>query len=180
MKKTSTMMIRILITVLVLFSTTLPIFASNTTDTQNWREKVTEYQEKRQELAALRSTVHEKVVTIRTNRLENKVIWAQNQELRASIKLELIELKESGVVLDENLKTQLKELTEQLKTKYASLKETSGEIRELTVGIKDLIKARDTEALDDIYAQVIDIQLLRSELLSEINALLSEISSLIP
>lgn len=180
MKKTSTMMIRILITVLVLFSTTLPIFASNTTDTQNWREKVAEYQERRQELAALRSTVHEKVVTIRTNRLENKVIWAQNQELRASIKLKLTELRESGVVLDENLKTQLKELTEQLKTKYASLKETSGEIRELTVGIKDLIKARDTEALDEIYAQVIDIQLLRSELLSEINALLSEISSLIP
>lgn len=180
MKKTSTMMIRILITVSVLFSTTLPIFASNTTDTQNWREKVAEYQERRQELVALRSTVHEKVVTIRTNRLENKVIWAQNRELRASIKLELIELKESGVVLDESLKTQLKELTAQLKTKYASLKETSGEIRELTVGIKDLIKARDTEALDDIYAQVIDIQLLRSELLSEINALLSEISSLIP
>ncbi|HAO60985.1 MAG TPA: hypothetical protein DCQ90_03360 [Erysipelotrichaceae bacterium] len=180
MKKTTSMMTRILITVLVLFSTTVPIFASTATETQNWKEKVTEYQERRQELAALRSSVHDKVVTIRTNRLENKVIWAQNQELRAGIKLELNELRESGVVLDENLKIQLKGLTEQLKTKYASLKETSGDIRELTVGIKELIKARDTEALDDIYAQVIDIQLVRSELLSEINALLSEISSLIP
>ncbi len=128
----------------------------------------------------LRAQAHEKAVEIRENRLENKLIWAENVELRTQIKLKLIDIKENETVLEESIKTQLTDLTAQLKTKYAELKETKGDIKTLADGVKALIEAKDWAALKTTYESIIAIQLVRFELLTDINDLLTQINNLLP
>jgi len=169
--------INIVISCVVLSTMFIPVFAQD--NAKSWKEQVAEYQAIRDEYASVRAGIQESVSIIRQNKLENQLIWSDNSNLRAQLKLALIELRESDVEVDEALKTQLKTLGESLKQKYQLLNETSGDIKELTVQIKDLIKAKDTDALNLIYAQIIDIQLNRNLLLTEINILLSEMISLL-
>lgn len=128
----------------------------------------------------LRADAHAKVVELRENRLENKLIWASNVELRTQIKLKLIEIKNSETVLEESLKTQLQSLSTDLKAKYAALKDTKGDIQALSSGIKALIEAKDWATLKTTYEAIIAIQLTRNGLLNEINDLLTQINSLLP
>jgi hypothetical protein len=128
----------------------------------------------------LRADAHAKVVELRENRLENKLIWASNVELRTQIKLKLIEIKNSETVLEESLKTQLQSLSTDLKAKYAALKDTKGDIQALSTGIKALIEAKDWATLKTTYEAIIYIQLTRNGLLNEINDLLTQINSLLP
>jgi len=128
----------------------------------------------------LRASAHEKAVELRENRLENKLIWAENVELRTQIKLKLIAIKENETVLEDSVKTQLADLTAQLKTKYAALKETKGDIKALTDGVKALIEAKDWAALKTTYESILAIQLTRNGLLNEINDLLTQVNDLLP
>lgn len=128
----------------------------------------------------LRAQAHEKAVELRENRLENKLIWANNVELRTQIKLTLKDIKDNDIVLEDSVKTQLAELTATLKTKYALLKETKGDIRALTDGIKALIEAKDWASLKTTYESILAIQLTRNSLLSDINAVLNQIIDVLP
>jgi len=128
----------------------------------------------------LRAQAHEKAVELRENRLENKLIWAKNVELRTQIRLTLKDIKDDGIVLEDSVKTQLADLTAILKTKYALLKETKGDIRALTDGIKALIEAKDWTSLKTTYESILAIQLTRNNLLSDINAVLSQIIDVLP
>ncbi len=128
----------------------------------------------------LRASAHEKAVELRENRLENKQIWAENVELRTQIKLKLSAIKENDTVLEESVKTQLTDLTSQLKAKYAALKETKGDIKVLADGVKALIEAKDWVALKTTYESLLAIQLTRNGLLTEINNLLTQINNLLP
>lgn len=120
------------------------------------------------------------VMEMRKNRLDNQELGNENKRLRLSIREQLIELKESGQTLEDSVKLELKALTEQLKEKAALLKATQGDIRELTVGLKELIEKKETEEILTIYNQVIEIQEYRNEILKEINGLLKEIKELLP
>lgn len=128
----------------------------------------------------LRAQAHEKAVELRENRLENKLIWAKNVELRTQIKLTLKDIKDNDIVLEDSIKTQLAALTATLKTKYALLKETKGDIRALTDGIKALIEAKDWASLKTTYESILAIQLTRNNLLSDINAILNQIIDVLP
>lgn len=128
----------------------------------------------------LRVQAREKATEVRENRLENKLIWAQNAELRTQIKLKLITIKEDEIVLDESVKTQLTELTAQLKTKYEAMSETKGDIKTLADGIKALIEAKDWVTLKTTYESIIAIQETRNDLLTDINGLLTQINDLLP
>ena len=86
----------------------------------------------------------------------------------------------SGQTLEDSVKIELKDLTEQLKEKTALLKATQGDIRELTVGIKEFIEKKQKDEILAIYNQVIEIQEYRNGILKEINALLKEIEQLLP
>jgi hypothetical protein len=120
------------------------------------------------------------VMEMRKNRLDNQELGIENKRLRLSIREQLIELKESGQTLEDSVKIELKDLTEQLKEKAALLKATQGDIRELTVGLKELIEKKETEEILTIYNQVIEIQEYRNGILKEINDLLKEIKELLP
>lgn len=120
------------------------------------------------------------VMEMRKNRLDNQELGNENKRLRLSIREQLIELKESGQTLEDSVKLELKALTEQLKEKAALLKATQGDIRELTVGLKELIEKKETEEILAIYNQVIEIQEYRNGILKEINVLLKEIKELLP
>jgi hypothetical protein len=128
----------------------------------------------------LRADAHAKVVELRENRLENKLIWASNVELRTQIKLKLIDIKNNEIILDESIKTQLTTLTTDLKAKYTALKDTQGDIQALSSGIKALIEAKDWTTLKTTYEAIIAIQLTRNGLLHEINILSTQINSLLP
>lgn len=128
----------------------------------------------------LRAQAREMATEVRENRLENKLIWAQNAELRTQIKLKLITIKEDEIVLDESVKTQLTELTAQLKTKYEAMSETKGDIKTLADGIKALIEAKDWVTLKTTYESIIAIQETRNDLLTDINGLLTQINDLLP
>jgi len=128
----------------------------------------------------LRADARAKVVELRENRLENKLIWASNVELRTQIKLKLIDIKNNEIILDESIKTQLTTLTTDLKAKYTLLKDTKGDIQALSSGIKALIEAKDWATLKTTYESIIAIQLTRNGLLNEINDLLTQINSLLP
>ena len=120
------------------------------------------------------------VMEMRKNRLDNQELGNENKNLRLAIREQLVELKESGQILEDSVKIELKALTEQIKEKTALLKATQGDIRELTVGLKELIEKKETEEILIIYNQVIEIQEYRNGLLKEINDLLKEIKELLP
>ena len=120
------------------------------------------------------------VMEMRENRIDNQELRLENQRLRLSVREELIQMKEAGVTLDESVKAEMKALTQQLKEKAALLKATQGDIRELTVGLKELIENKQTEDILAIYNQVIEIQDYRNGILKEINDLLKEIKALLP
>jgi hypothetical protein len=129
---------------------------------------------------SVRADAHAKVVELRENRLENKLIWSSNVELRTQIKLKLIEIKNNETVLEESIKTQLQTIRTDLKAKYTALKDTKGDIQALSSGIKALIEAKDWATLKTTYEAIIAIQLTRNGLLNEINDLLTQINSLLP
>lgn len=120
------------------------------------------------------------VMEMRKNRLDNQELGIENKRLRLSIRERLVEIKESGQTLEDSVKIELKDLTEQIKEKTALLKATQGDIRELTVGLKELIEKKETEEILTIYNQVIEIQEYRNGILEEINDLLKEIKELLP
>jgi uncharacterized protein YkvS len=120
------------------------------------------------------------VMEMRENRLDNQELRLENKRLRLAIREQLVEIKESGQTLEESVKIELKALTEQIKEKAALLKATQGDIRELTVGLKELIEKKETEEILAIYNQVIEIQEYRNGILKEINDLLKEIKELLP
>ncbi len=165
------------ISLVIISSLFLPVFAQD--QTKSWKEQVELYQAKRAEMANIKSNVKEKVAIIRSNKLENQLIWSDNSNLRAQVKIALGELRESDVSIDDAIKAQLKSLGDTLKIKYQELNSTSGDVRELTIQINDLVKARNTDALNEIYGQIIDIQLFRNGILSEINDILTEIIAIL-
>jgi uncharacterized protein YkvS len=120
------------------------------------------------------------VMEMRKNRLDNQELRLENKRLRLAIREQLVEIKESGQTLEDSVKIELKALTEQLKEKAVLLKATQGDIRELTVGLKELIEKKETEEILTIYHQVIEIQEYRNGILKEINDLLKEIKELLP
>jgi hypothetical protein len=120
------------------------------------------------------------VMEMRENRLDNQELRLENKRLRLAVREQLVEIKESGQTLEESVKIELKALTEQIKEKTALLKATQGDIRELTVGLKELIEKKETEEILTIYNQVIEIQEYRNGILKEINDLLKEIKELLP
>jgi len=128
----------------------------------------------------LRALAREAAAEVREHRLENKLIWAQNVELRTQIKLKLIDIKENDVVLEESVKTQLSELKTQLQAKYTALSDTKGDIHALTDGIKALIEAKDWPTLKTTYDRILAIQETRYDLLTDINGLLTQINDLLP
>lgn len=127
-----------------------------------------------------RAEAHEKAVELRENRLENKLIWAQNVQLRTQIKLKLMTIKENETVIEESIKTQLTTLSATLKTKFEALKDTKGDIKALTDGVKALIEAKDWTALKTTYESILAIQITRNTLLNDINDLLTQINDLLP
>jgi hypothetical protein len=120
------------------------------------------------------------VMEMRENRIDNQELRLENKRLRLAIREQLVEIKESGQTLEESVKIELKALTEQIKEKTALLKATQGDIRELTIGLKELIEKKETEEILTIYNQVIEIQEYRNGILKEINDLLKEIKELLP
>lgn len=128
----------------------------------------------------LRAQAHEKAVELRENRQENKLIWARNVELRTQIKLSLKNIKDNDIVLEDSVKIQLADLKSALKAKYTLLKETKGDIRALTEGIKALIEAKDWVTLKTTYESILAIQHTRNSLLSDINTVLNQIIDVLP
>lgn len=143
------------------------------------KEKAVIFQQKRQELREFKTTVKEKVSIIRDNTKNNKELWQNNAALRADIKATLQQIKNSGNKIDEAVKEQYKALRTALSEKLTELKATQGQIKDLTKGLKALIKAKDTAAIDSIYAEILDIQLNRDTKLAEINTILTEINALV-
>lgn len=128
----------------------------------------------------LRAAAREKVVELKENKLENKLIWASNVQLRTEIIVKLTQLKENDTVLEDSVKAQLKTLHTELKAIYTTLKDTKGDIQALSSGIKALIEAKDWVTLKSTYESIIAIQLNRNTLLQEINTKLTQIKDLLP
>jgi len=80
------------ISLVIISSLFLPVFAQD--QTKSWKEQVELYQAKRAEMANIKSNVKEKVAIIRSNKLENQLIWSDNSNLRAQVKIALGELRE--------------------------------------------------------------------------------------
>lgn len=122
----------------------------------------------------------EKALEVRANKVENQTLWIANATLRTEIKLKLVDIKENGTVLEESVVTQIKTLTETLKTKYAAMKDTKGDIQALTATVPALIQAKDWAALKTTYESLLAIQENRNALLTDINGLLTQINDLLP
>lgn len=131
-------------------------------------------------LLETRLLVKEKALVVRANKVENQTLWIANVTLRTQIKLKLVEIKEDGTILEEGVLTEIKDLTATLKIKYTALKDTKGDIQALTEGIKALIEAKDWATLKTTYESILAIQENRNGLLTDINALLTQINDLLP
>ena len=156
------------------------IVSGETSDVQkNLEEKKAAFEQKKAEAGAFRDAVKEKRDAIKASREENKALRLENKELRSSLAASIKELKDSGTVLDAEVAAKLEECDAELKASASALKDTKGDIKEITAENKGNIKARDYEAMEAAFDEIYEIQESRNASLVQINELLEEMIALL-
>lgn len=123
--------------------------------------------------------VVETQIGIVTGRLENLRLAADNNQLRLNFLTALNAIYENGGVLPQETITALKADNEQIKEIINSLKDTRGSIRDVMETYRAQIRAKDEEALEAAYSEILVIQQNRFDLLSQMNSLLEHMNDLI-
>lgn len=131
------------------------------------------------EVEAFKAAIHEKKAIVQAAADENKLIRQATAETRAQIKLILGEIKASGTPLDEATKEALNVLRLQVSEKADALEATKGAIKAYMDENRALLKSLDYTVLDTIFADVAAIQSTRNVLLTEINALVNQMLTLL-
>ncbi len=153
---------------------------SETADVQkNLEEKRAAFEQKKADAGAFRDAVKEKRDAVKANRENNLALRLENKELRSSLAASLKEIKESGTVLDAEVAAKLEACNAEMKASVSALKDTKGDIKEITAENKTNLKARDYEAMEAAFAEIYDIQASRNAALVQINALLKEMIALL-
>lgn len=131
------------------------------------------------EVEAFKAAIQEKKAIVQAAADENKLIRQATAETRAQIKLILSEIKASGTPLDETTKESLNALRLQVSEKVEALTATKGAIKAYMDENRVLLKSLDYTVLDTIFADVAAIQSTRNALLTEINALVNQMLTLL-
>ena len=131
------------------------------------------------EVEAFKAAIQEKKAIVQAAADENKLIRQATAETRAQIKLILGEIKASGTPLDETTKEALNVLRLQISEKVEALSATKGAIKTYMDENRALLKSLDYTVLDTIYAEVAAIQSTRNALITEINALVNQMLTLL-
>lgn len=156
------------------------IVSTETKDAQqNLEERKAAFEQKKADAIEFREVVKEKRDAVKANREENKALRLENKELRSSLNATLKEIKDSGTVLDAEVAAKLEECKTELKASVSALKDTKGDIKEITAENKGNIKARDYEAMEAAFDEIYEIQASRNASLVQINELLEEMIALL-
>lgn len=156
------------------------IVGSDTGDIQkNLEERKADFEQKKADSIAFRTVVKEKRDAVKENREENLALRQENKELRRSLAASLKELKDSGTILDEEVAAKLEEYNAEMKAAISALKDTKGDIKEITAENKENIKARDYGAMEAAFTEIYHIQAARNEELVQINEILKEMIALL-
>ena len=156
------------------------IVSTETKDAQqNLEERKAAFEQKKADAIEFREVVKEKRDAVKENREENKALRLENKELRSSLNATLKEIKDSGTVLDAEVAAKLEECKTELKASVSALKDTKGDIKEITAENKGNIKARDYEAMEAAFDEIYEIQASRNASLVQINELLEEMIALL-
>ena len=146
---------------------------------ENVADKKVAIEQKKADAIAFREVVKEKRDAVKANREENKALRLENKELRSSLAASLKEIKDSGTVLDAEVAAKLEECKNEMKVSIGQLKDTKGDIKEITAENKANLKARDYEAMEAAFDEIYEIQASRNVALAQINELLKEMIALL-
>ena len=177
MKKALIILSALIITCLSLYTTAFAKVNSVPQSQHRWRTTVLQFQERRQEIRNTRLSRQEQIIEIRKNKNDNIELWRDNKELRQDTKADIISIKNGEIIPDETLREKYTELAKELSVKYKALQDTKGQIATLLLELRNTKKS-DSDAINSIYFEIIEIQLDRNILLIEINGILSEIVAL--
>lgn len=146
---------------------------------ENVADKKVAVEQKKADAGEFRAAVKEKRDMVKENREKNVALRQENKALRNSLKESLKELKDSGTTLDPEVAAKLEECQAEMKASISALKDTKGDIKEITAENKGNIKARDYEAMEAAFTDIYDIQAARNAELAQINELLKEMIALL-
>lgn len=171
----------------VLFTVSMTAFASaplgtnenSTVKTAASLEERSDRLSKKLEFLKFKQFLYDKKTLIRENRASNRNLVMENTQLRLDILASLKSIRENGGALAPEVQEQLKTYNGQIKETASALKETKGDIKAIIDSNKQNIEARNYEAIDTAYSQIISIQKSRNDQLQKINEVLKNIKSLI-
>lgn len=145
-----------------------------------WRERARDrIDEAGQVLGEFRTSVREIRETVKSGRSENVALVKGIRAMRKEIVAKLKAMKESDAELSPEITEQLKAYKAQLQELAQALRATQGDIRK-TLGIDiDNWKTLDFETLESHFAENIEVQNERGDLLAQINAILISILALL-
>lgn len=141
--------------------------------------KLQQFKTKQEEWGAFKKALSDKRVAMMTNEKQNHELESQNNQLRLQLTQALKTKKDSEEVLSQETRTALKQNQEAIKVIITELKAGNGQIKDLMLQNKELIKAKDYVKMDLVFDQIANIQLTRSEQLKEINSILVKMLGLL-
>lgn len=135
--------------------------------------KRAEFKTKNAEWQAYKATLEAKKAALRENKQQNLAAKTENNKLRAELFAAISAAKENGTLTEEKV-AKLAEFKTKLDALITQFKGTKGGIDNIMKNNKVLITAKDYVGLDAAFAEIEVIQKTRSDLLAQINALLTE------
>lgn len=127
-------------------------------------------------LKALQTEVRKLRDQIRENQLRLEKIHLDNQALRLELRTLLAENQDE---LTPAVRSELKDLRQQIQKLTEQLSETKGQIRDILATIKPMIEQRNWNGAKTALESVLTIQESRIEKLEQINALLKDAVKLV-
>lgn len=131
------------------------------------------------EVLKFKQTLLEKGETVRQNRKTNLELKTENVQLVKDIVDILLNIKQQGGIISQDMKSQLKAYYQQIREIGTTLKETRGDIRDIIASNRQNIKDMNYEAVEAAYNEIIAIQQNRAEQLGEINNILKDMKALL-
>lgn len=134
---------------------------------------------KKEQFAALKQSMTQDKQAVLKNRGDNLDLRKQTNELRQTIAGDLKAIEQSGRTLPDDVQSQIKEDTAQIKDITASLKSTKGQIKDIMDELKGYKENKDYASIDAAFQKIAAIQETRRDQLTQINGLLQKMSDLL-
>ena len=142
-------------------------------------QKITDLSTKLETVTGIRQIIIQDRIKLLENRLTNLDLRTGNIQLRISICQATAAIKQSGNKLPADTVAALKNDRDQVKQIVASITATKGQINDILSQNKDVLKSKDSAAIENVFQQVFAVQNARKQALTQIGGILQDMSNLL-